>query len=139
LIYIIKESDPRLASSLWELYILLKQLPVDNKTIPVCVVILKDNNIKDGKKDSGDDIYNKIAGLSVKEALPPKREKWFSKEYHNYVDKLWEQDLLWIETHNRTSSHGMQLPIESDSPELSEIHRGSWTIMVMNSMKNYCP
>jgi len=130
LVYVIRESDHRLVSSLWELYILLKQLPVESRNIPVCIIIFKDDN-----REDNDDRYNKIAGLSVKEALPPKKEKWFSKDYQIHVDKLWTEDLFWVEEYKRTASHGMYIP--PDSPELSEFHRGSWTIMSINFDKSY--
>lgn len=134
IIYVISESDVRLASSLWELYILLRQLPEESKHIPVCIVILIDKEQTLTDKKNNNERYNKIAALSTRGALPPLKEKWFSDEYNMFFDKAWESDFKWIDEHKRTSSHGMQLPTEIK--ELNDIHTGSWTIMSIKSDKS---
>jgi len=125
IIYVIRVSDNRLASALWELYILTKRAVNNNPNIPVCVVLIIDDPVS--IEAIGNNKYMKIKQLCEREALPPTRSKWESTDFNKCNDTIWDKDRLWIESNVRTSSHGMRIPDEL--PELSTIHKGEWIVM----------
>jgi len=125
IIYVIRVSDNRLVSALWELYILVKRAANNNPDIPVCILLVIDDHTS--IETFGNNKYMKIKHLCEREALPPTRSKWESPNFNEYNDIIWDKDRLWVETNDRTSSHGMRIPDEL--PELSNIHKGKWIVM----------
>jgi len=71
-IFVLRASDTRLWSALWELYSIVRER--DNAFIPVCVVVLMD------KASNGTERWSRMAEMAARECLPPGQTARWSPE-----------------------------------------------------------
>lgn len=107
-LHMIKASDQRLCSSLWELYTLAKSQPES----PVIVVVVKD--VAAG--------WETVVARAERSALPP---CWSEEQ----VVPPWADDFASVTAKKRTSSHGCQ--VDHDDCALDTLHKSSWRVLVI--------
>ena len=128
LIFLVRVDDPRFASALWELYMLLRVACAHGDPVHVRVLVR-------GAGTNGHAVTHEqeriMLRLCERDALPPTRATWSDlMELYNFHTLEWDADLQFIESKGRTASHGMPAPLRSTHLEpVTSFHKGSWTVM----------
>lgn len=123
LLYVVRGSDMRFVSALWELYLLVRL----NPDVHVSVMLCTDTS-------TDPDTARLMTRLLQPDALPPTRDTWARildvYDNHNQGNyDLWSADREWTERKRRTASHGMVLPATADDAlPLLLTHHGSWIV-----------
>jgi hypothetical protein len=162
LVHVIRASDRRVHSSLWELYSIVRSFRC--AYIPVCVVVVRDDS----------QTSPALARLATREALPPGASSHWppdcrfegcpstrlaaninlgeDEEHASHIDgaplaelgvaaagagifREWEADYRYVVEHLETQSHGFGVALDAnDSPLLSALHCGPWLVLELDSL-----
>lgn len=157
LVFVLRPTDPRVWSALWELYYIVQHAVAENSAdLAVCVVVPVHEGAADGHfrlwgGDAGVSLAT-LARLAERSCLPPggtarwsRARSWLSSasagEEESVVDSewlaAWEKDRQGVLKTGLTGSHGMRARHEPlASPPLASIHSGPWVVLPIDLDRN---
>lgn len=123
IVHVVRTSDDRLFSSLWELYFLVRAAAVNGLPhIPVCIVVFRDD----------EDGFEAVCRLAQRHQFPPRGSADWSAEQDRRPALA--RDMELVSKVGLTTSHGFAVPRGGEYPQLTTLHHGPWNVIPMDPM-----